>query len=100
MPLDSVAADAGNGLRSGMAQFPGAEASDQIKPTLVADTTAIEAGKPFTAGVRFEIKNTWYTYWKFVGDIGMPLEVVLELPPGFKGLAHCNGRSRIACSGG
>jgi thiol:disulfide interchange protein DsbD len=69
---------------SGLAQFPGAEATDQIKPTLVADTTAIEAGKPFTAGLRFEIKDTWYTYWRFVGDIGTPLEVVWELPPGFK----------------
>src|SRR4029434_4280358 len=69
---------------SGLTQFPGAEATDQIKPTLVAETTEIEAGKPFTLGVRFEIKNTWYTYWRFVGDIGMPLEVVWELPAGFK----------------
>ena len=69
---------------SGVAQFPGAEAKDQITPTLVANTTAIETGKAFTLGVRFEIKDTWYTSWRFVGDIGMPLEVVWELPPGFK----------------
>jgi thiol:disulfide interchange protein DsbD len=69
---------------SAIAQFPGSEEKDQIKPTLVADTTAIEGGKPFTAGIRFEIKNSWYTYWRFVGDIGMPLEVVWELPQGFK----------------
>lgn len=52
--------------------------------TLAADTAAVEGGKPFTAGVRFEIDPTWYIYWQFVGDIGMPTSVEWELPEGFK----------------
>ena len=54
------------------------------KVTVVADTTAVEAGKPFTAGVRFEIDPTWYIYWQNAGDIGGPTSVEWELPAGFK----------------
>jgi len=52
--------------------------------SLVADTAAVEAGKPFMAGVRFEIDPTWYIYWQFVGDIGMATSVEWDLPAGFK----------------
>ena len=52
--------------------------------TLLADMAAVEAGKPFTAGVRFEIDPTWYIYWQNAGDIGMPTSVEWELPAGFK----------------
>lgn len=51
--------------------------------TLVADTTAIEAGKPFTAGVRFELDADWDTYWQYPGDPGQPTRITWELPPGF-----------------
>ena len=54
------------------------------KITLVADTTAVEAGKPFAAGVRIELDPTWYVYWQNVGDIGVPVSVEWELPAGFK----------------
>ena len=52
--------------------------------TLVADTTAIQPGKPFTAGVRWQLEPTWDMYWQFVGDLGQPTSVTWELPPGFK----------------
>jgi thiol:disulfide interchange protein DsbD len=55
-----------------------------LTATLVADTSAVEAGKPFTVGVRMVIEPEWYTYWRFVGDIGTPTSVEWELPPGFK----------------
>ncbi len=51
--------------------------------TLVADTTAIQPGKPFTAGVRWQLEPTWDMYWQFVGDLGQPTSVTWELPPGF-----------------
>ena len=60
------------------------EKAGAVKTSIVADTKAVEAGKPFTVGVRFEIKHEWYIYWQFVGDIGMPTTVEWELPPGFK----------------
>src|ERR1700760_3951889 len=52
--------------------------------TLVADATAIAPGKPFTAGVRFQIDKEWDIYWQFVGDIGLPTSIEWELPEGFK----------------
>jgi len=52
--------------------------------TLVADTTAIQAGKPFTVGAHFELDPEWDVYWQFVGDIGLATRVDWELPPGFK----------------
>lgn len=54
-----------------------------VTVTLVAGTTAVEAGKPFTAGVRFDIEKDWDIYWQFVGDIGQPTSIDWELPPGF-----------------
>ncbi len=65
------------------AQFSFAGAGDHVKTSLVADTAAIEAGKPFTVGVRFEIAETWDIYWRFGGDIGLPTRVEWELPEGF-----------------
>ena len=54
------------------------------KVSIVTDTAAVEAGKPFTAGVRFELDPTWYIYWQNAGDIGVPVSVEWELPAGFK----------------
>jgi len=55
-----------------------------VKPSLVADITARAPGKPFTAGVRFEIADEWDIYWQFGGDLGLPTRVDWELPPGFQ----------------
>ena len=60
------------------------EKAGAVKTGIVADTKAVEAGKAFTVGVRFEIERDWYIYWQFVGDIGLPTSVEWELPPGFK----------------
>ena len=67
------------------AQFAGfGEKAGPVGTSLVADTKAIEAGQPFTVGVRIVIKPEWYIYWRFVGDIGVPTSVEWELPAGFK----------------
>ncbi len=67
------------------AQFPGlGEKGGAVTPGIVANVKAVEAGKPFTVGVRFEIKPEWYIYWRNVGDIGVPTSVEWELPAGFK----------------
>ena len=54
-----------------------------VKASLVADTTAVAAGKAFTVGVKFEIADEWDIYWQFPGDLGMPTQVTWELPAGF-----------------
>lgn len=52
-------------------------------PSLLADTTAIAAGKPFTIGIRFELADRWHLYWQAPGDSGAAPQVEWELPPGF-----------------
>jgi len=54
-----------------------------VAPSLVADSAAVAAGKPFTVGVLLKIAPGWHTYWKFSGDSGAPLTVEWELPEGF-----------------
>ncbi len=56
----------------------------QLAASLIADTASVEAGKPFTAGVRLVIQPEWYIYWQNVGDIGVPTTVAWELPDGWK----------------
>ena len=56
----------------------------QATPSLVADTTAITPGKPFTAGVRLKMLPGWHVYHEFSGDSGAPPRINWELPEGFK----------------
>ncbi len=56
----------------------------QATPSLVADTTAITPGKPFTAGVRLKMLPGWHVYHQFSGDSGAPPKITWELPAGFK----------------
>jgi thiol:disulfide interchange protein DsbD len=55
-----------------------------VKATLLADTSAIVPGKPFTAGLLLRMAPGWHTYWKFSGDAGLPTEIKWKLPPGWK----------------
>ncbi|MEY2601259.1 MAG: hypothetical protein QOJ36_578 [Verrucomicrobiota bacterium] len=55
-----------------------------VKATLLADTSAIVPGKPFTAGLLLRMAPAWHTYWKFSGDAGLPTEIKWNLPPGWK----------------
>src|SRR5438552_12846445 len=55
-----------------------------VKATLLADTSAILPGKPFTAGLFLRMAPGWHTYWKFSGDAGLPTEIKWNLPPGWK----------------
>src|SRR5581483_3917559 len=54
-----------------------------IAASLLADTKAVAAGKPFTVVIRLAIKPGWYTYWINPGDDGFPLKVNWTLPDGF-----------------
>ena len=55
-----------------------------VRPELLADTTAIVPGKPFTVGLLLRMAPGWHTYWKFSGDAGLPTELKWKLPPGWK----------------
>lgn len=55
-----------------------------VKAGLLADTTAITAGKPFTVGLRLRMAPHWHTYWQNSGDAGLPTKLDWQLPDGFK----------------
>jgi len=55
-----------------------------VKGELLADTTAVVPGKPFTVGLLLRMAPGWHTYWKFSGDAGLPTELKWKLPPGWK----------------
>jgi len=55
-----------------------------VKASLVADTSAIVAGRPFNVGLLLRMAPDWHTYWKFSGDAGLPTEIKWNLPPGWK----------------
>ena len=52
--------------------------------TLVGDTSAVEAGKPFRVAIHFKIAEGWHTYWQFPGSPGFPINAQWELPVGWQ----------------
>ena len=69
----------GLGVRaeSGSSQSP-------VTATLLADTSAIRPGHPFTVGVLLRAQPGWHTYGRVPGDSGFPTSIVWTLPPGFQ----------------
>lgn len=65
----------------------GFSAVAQLEPvtaTLISEQSGVVAGKPFTVGLRLEMKPGWHTYWQNPGDSGLATSLEWELPPGFK----------------
>ena len=60
------------------------EGRELVKAELLARTTAIVPGQPFTVGVLVKMVPGWHTYWKFPGDAGIPTEIKWKLPEGWK----------------
>lgn len=52
--------------------------------TLVSDTDAPAAGKPFRVGLRLRMTPGWHTYWRNPGDAGVAPEISFSLPEGTK----------------
>jgi thiol:disulfide interchange protein/DsbC/DsbD-like thiol-disulfide interchange protein len=69
------------GPRPGHAQV--IDGVELVRPSLLADTTAITAGKPFTVGLRLQMAPHWHTYWQYSGDAGLPTKITWQLPDGF-----------------
>jgi DsbC/DsbD-like thiol-disulfide interchange protein/cytochrome c biogenesis protein CcdA/thiol-disulfide isomerase/thioredoxin len=63
-------------------EFNGTEITERA---FVADTAAVEPGKPFAAGFHFKIAEHWHAYWRYPGGIGTPFTVAKwNLPAGWK----------------
>lgn len=55
-----------------------------VQSSLIADTSAIVPGKPFTAGLLLKMVPGWHTYWQYPGDAGIPTELKWHLPNDWK----------------
>jgi thiol:disulfide interchange protein DsbD len=60
------------------------QGKELVKAELLADTSAIVPGKPFTVGLLLRMAPHWHTYWAFSGDAGLPTELKWKLPSGWK----------------
>lgn len=67
------------------AQFtlPGIGKSNASTATLVAEHSAIAAGKPFTVALQLQHPAGWHSYYKNSGGIEIPPAIVWKLPEGF-----------------
>ena len=54
-----------------------------VSARLLADTTALIPGKPFTLGLLLKMDPGWHTYAREPGDSGFPTRIEWDLPPGF-----------------
>ncbi len=71
-------------LCSGRAQAQMHHGVELVHADLLADTTAVAPGKPFTVGLRLKMQPHWHTYWQYSGDAGLPTKITWQLPEGFK----------------
>ena len=60
------------------------QGKELVKASLVANSSAIVPGKPFSVGLLLRMAPGWHTYWKYSGDAGLPTEIKWNLPPGWK----------------
>lgn len=60
------------------------EVAQAVSVKLIADTTAIEPGKPFRIGADFSLNPGWHIYYQTPGDSGMPTNVDIKVPAGYK----------------
>ncbi|MFU8861478.1 MAG: protein-disulfide reductase DsbD domain-containing protein [Cyclonatronaceae bacterium] len=63
--------------------FKPGDDEDLVKATLLTESPAIMPGGTLLAGVRLQMAEGWYVYWKNPGDSGIPTSVRWNLPEGF-----------------
>ncbi|MCA1801610.1 MAG: hypothetical protein LC662_04025 [Rhodothermaceae bacterium] len=54
-----------------------------VKASLLTETGAVTPGGSLLAGIRLQMEDGWYVYWKNPGDSGIPTSVSWNLPQGF-----------------
>ena len=54
-----------------------------LEASLVAEPSAIAAGKPFSVGLHLKLEPHWHVYWINPGDAGLPVTLAWQLPQGF-----------------
>jgi DsbC/DsbD-like thiol-disulfide interchange protein len=62
-------------------QTPGEE--ELVRASMLTETGAIIPGGSLLVGIRLQMEDGWYVYWKNPGDSGIPTSVSWDLPRGF-----------------
>ncbi len=70
-------------FQNGLPNTAKPKTADLVKADLLAGTSAVVAGKPFTVGLRLQMAPEWHTYWQYSGDAGLPTKITWQLPEGF-----------------
>lgn len=55
-----------------------------VKVELVQEEQTVQPGRSFWVALHLQIDEGWHVYWKNPGEIGMPLKIDWQLPPGFE----------------
>jgi DsbC/DsbD-like thiol-disulfide interchange protein len=63
----------------------GGQDEEEVRATLIADTTAVQPGTSFTLGVLFTMKPGWHIYWTNPGEVGYASTVQWQIPGGSVG---------------
>src|ERR1700722_1434614 len=62
-----------------------AAAQQHVTAEMLADTTAVTAGKPFSVALHLTVDDAWHVYWTNPGDAGAATTFKITAPPGFVG---------------
>ena len=54
-----------------------------ISAELISEIDSIQPGKPFWVAVRLKMQDSWHSYWKNPGEVGMPTSIEWNLPEGY-----------------
>ena len=57
---------------------------EAVEVELVAEADAVAPGQPMRLGLRIRHDPQWHTYWRNPGDSGLPTQLALDLPAGFR----------------
>lgn len=54
-----------------------------VEASLISARDAVRPGESFPAGLKLELRDGWYVYWRNPGDAGLPPSLNWQLPPGW-----------------
>jgi DsbC/DsbD-like thiol-disulfide interchange protein len=63
---------------------PAAPPPNPLQVALVCETRSIQPGKPFLAGLLLQHPESYHSYWRFPGIVGVPTRLKWDLPKGWK----------------
>lgn len=58
--------------------------ADAVTASFVADSKSVAPGKSLTVGVKLDVPPGYYTYYHSPGDIGLPTQIQISAPDGFR----------------